>query len=54
MLMQRYFWAAKTVTQMNSILLQNLEVALHGFRSPEPMPEPIDDALPEPARACWT
>ncbi len=38
--MQRYFWAAKTVTQMNSILLQNLEVAL--FPQPGAEPEPID------------
>jgi [protein-PII] uridylyltransferase len=39
-LMQRYFWAAKTVTQMNSILLQNLELAL--FPQPDAQPEPID------------
>ena len=40
-LMQRYFWAAKTVTQMNAILLQNLEIAL--FPQPGAQPEPIDD-----------
>ncbi len=39
-LMQRYFWAAKTVTQMSSILLQNLEIAL--FPQPGAEPEPID------------
>lgn len=27
-LMQRYYWAAKTVTQLNSILLQNIEARL--------------------------
>jgi [protein-PII] uridylyltransferase len=39
-LMQRYYWAAKTVTQMTSILLQNLEGALHP--QPDAEPEPID------------
>ncbi len=39
-LMQRYFWAAKTVTQMSAILLQNLEAALHP--QPDAQPEPID------------
>ncbi len=36
-LMQHYYWAAKAVTQLNSILLQNLEVRLfprHGVRRP--------------------
>jgi [protein-PII] uridylyltransferase len=28
MLMQRYYWAAKTVTQLNTILLQNIEAQL--------------------------
>jgi [protein-PII] uridylyltransferase len=27
-LMQRYYWAAKTVTQLNTILLQNIEERL--------------------------
>jgi [protein-PII] uridylyltransferase len=40
-LMQRYFWAAKQVTQMNTILLQNLEAAI--FPQPDAVPEPIDD-----------
>ncbi|WP_228893044.1 [protein-PII] uridylyltransferase [Pseudoduganella aquatica] len=36
-LMQRYYWAAKTVTQLNSILLQNIEARL--FPQPcEPTP----------------
>ncbi len=39
-LMQRYFWAAKTVTQMSTILLQNLEIEL--FPQPGAQPEPID------------
>ena len=26
--MQRYYWAAKTVTQLNTILLQNIEAQL--------------------------
>ncbi|MEN9315043.1 MAG: hypothetical protein RIS35_1436 [Pseudomonadota bacterium] len=40
-LMQRYFWAAKTVTQLTTILLQNLEIAL--FPQPGAAPEPIDE-----------
>ena len=40
-LMQRYYWAAKTVTQLNTILLQNLESRL--FDRPDETPEPIDD-----------
>jgi [protein-PII] uridylyltransferase len=36
-LMQRYYWAAKTVTQLNTILLQNIEAQL--FPQPvEPVP----------------
>jgi [protein-PII] uridylyltransferase len=36
-LMQRYYWAAKTVTQLNTILLQNIEARL--FPQPaEPVP----------------
>ncbi|MEK9776839.1 MAG: nucleotidyltransferase domain-containing protein, partial [Quisquiliibacterium sp.] len=38
--MQRYFWAAKQVTQMSSILLQNLETDL--FSQHDSVPEPID------------
>jgi [protein-PII] uridylyltransferase len=38
-LMQRYYWAAKTVTQLNTILLQNIEAQLF----PQPMsPVPIN------------
>jgi [protein-PII] uridylyltransferase len=33
LLMQRYYWAAKTVTQLNTILLQNIEAQL--FPQPE-------------------
>jgi [protein-PII] uridylyltransferase len=39
--MQRYFWAAKQVTQMSTILLQNLETEL--FSQRDIAPEPIDD-----------
>jgi [protein-PII] uridylyltransferase len=39
-LMQRYFWAAKTVTQLNSIVLQNLSSAL--LQPCGATPEPID------------
>ena len=39
-LMQRYFWAAKAVTQLTTILLQNLEAEL--FPNPGVTPEPID------------
>jgi [protein-PII] uridylyltransferase len=38
--MQRYFWAAKQVTQMSTILLLNLENEL--FPAPDAAPEPID------------
>jgi [protein-PII] uridylyltransferase len=38
-LMQRYYWAAKTVTQLNTILLQNIEAQLF----PQPIsPVPIN------------
>jgi [protein-PII] uridylyltransferase len=38
-LMQRYYWAAKTVTQLNTILLQNIEARLF----PQPtVPVPIN------------
>jgi [protein-PII] uridylyltransferase len=36
-LMQRYYWAAKTVTQMNTILLQNIEAQLFP-QDTRPMP----------------
>ena len=39
-LMQRYFWAAKAVTQLNNIVLQELGAAL--FEEPDAVPEPID------------
>jgi [protein-PII] uridylyltransferase len=38
-LMQRYYWAAKTVTQLNTILLQNIEAQL--FPQPS-VPVPIN------------
>ena len=39
-LMQRYYWAAKTVTQLNTILLQNIEARLF----PQPtVPMPINE-----------
>jgi [protein-PII] uridylyltransferase len=40
-LMQRYYWTAKAVTQLTTILLQNLETAL--FPDTAARPEPIDD-----------
>jgi len=40
-LMQRYYRSAKTVTQLNTILLQNLKAAL--FPAPGGAPTPIDD-----------
>ncbi len=39
-LMQRYYWAAKAVTQLNTIVLQNLRAAL--FPAPDAQPVPID------------
>ena len=41
-LMQRYYWAAKTVTQLNTILLQNIEARL--------FPQPT---VPVPINACF-
>ncbi|MBD8530194.1 MULTISPECIES: [protein-PII] uridylyltransferase [unclassified Massilia] len=38
-LMQRYYWAAKTVTQLNTILLQNIEARLFPQAT---VPVPID------------
>jgi len=43
-LMQRYYWAAKTVTQMNTILLQNIEAQL--FPHPS-VPVPINPRFNE-------
>ncbi len=40
-LMQRYYWAAKTVTQLNTILLQNIEAKLFTTNS-EPHPVNAD------------
>ncbi|GGC91314.1 [protein-PII] uridylyltransferase [Undibacterium terreum] len=39
-LMQRYYWAAKAVTQLNTILLQNIEANL--FPQPS-VPQPINE-----------
>jgi [protein-PII] uridylyltransferase len=44
LLMQRYYWAAKTVTQLNTILLQNIEAQLF----PQPIvPVPINPRFNE-------
>jgi len=43
-LMQRYYWAAKTVTQLNTILLQNIEAQL--FPTPS-TPVPINPRFNE-------
>ncbi|MGD9946431.1 MAG: [protein-PII] uridylyltransferase [Burkholderiaceae bacterium] len=40
-LMQRYYWAAKAVTQINTIVVQNLRAEL--FPAPDAQPEPIDE-----------
>ena len=43
-LMQRYYWAAKTVTQLNTILLQNIEAQLFPQDlEPEAINERFDD-----------
>jgi [protein-PII] uridylyltransferase len=43
-LMQRYYWAAKTVTQLNTILLQNIEARLF----PQPVvPVPVNPRFNE-------
>jgi [protein-PII] uridylyltransferase len=39
-LMQRYYWAAKAVIQLNTIVLQNVEERL--FPRADPQPQPID------------
>ncbi|WP_394780794.1 HD domain-containing protein, partial [Undibacterium sp.] len=43
-LMQRYYWAAKAVTQLNTILLQNIEASL--FPQPS-VPQPINERFNE-------
>lgn len=43
-LMQRYYWAAKAVTQLNTVLLQNIEAVL--FPQPS-VPRPIDEHFNE-------
>jgi [protein-PII] uridylyltransferase len=40
-LMQRYYWTAKSVTQLSTMLIQNLEAEL--FPENAGQPEPIDD-----------
>ena len=40
-LMRRYYWAAKAVTQLNQILMQNIEERIHGSQD-DPM-RPIND-----------
>ncbi|MDO8702638.1 MAG: [protein-PII] uridylyltransferase [Undibacterium sp.] len=43
-LMQRYYWAAKAVTQLNTILLQNIEATLFPQSS---APQPINERFNE-------
>ena len=42
-LMQRYYWAAKAVIQLNTIVLQNVEERL--FPRDDPRPQPIDETF---------
>ncbi len=42
-LMQRYYWAAKSVIQLNTIVLQNIEERL--FPREDPQPQPIDGSF---------
>ena len=42
-LMQRYYWAAKPVIQLNTIVLQNIEERL--FPREDPQPQPIDETF---------
>jgi len=42
-LMQRYYWSAKAVTQMNTIVLQNVELRL--FHSADEPAQPLDDTF---------
>jgi [protein-PII] uridylyltransferase len=42
-LMQRYYWSAKAVTQMNTLVLQNIELRL--FHSADEPAEPLDETF---------
>ena len=42
-MMQRYYWAAKAVTQMNTIVLQNVELRL--FHRDDPTAQPLDETF---------
>ncbi len=42
-LMQRYYWAAKSIIQLNTIVLQNIEERL--FPRDDPQPQPIDSTF---------
>ena len=42
-MMQRYYWSAKAVTQMNTIVLQNVELRL--FHRDDPPAEPLDETF---------
>ena len=42
-MMQRYYWAAKAVTQMNTIVLQNVELRL--FHRDGPTAQPLDQTF---------
>ncbi len=42
-LMQRYYWAAKAVTQMNTIVLQNIELRL--FHRADDPAQPLDETF---------
>ncbi|MFX6011127.1 hypothetical protein ABTE87_20775, partial [Acinetobacter baumannii] len=43
-LMQRYYWAAKAVTQLNTILLQNIEAHLFPQQA---VPRPLNERFNE-------
>ena len=49
-LMQRYYRTAKAVTQLNALLLQNIEARLFPRRGQAP--QPLDDRLPGARRAA--
>jgi [protein-PII] uridylyltransferase len=48
-LMHRYYWAAKAVTQLNQILMLNIEERRRRHARTRPC-RPIDDELPRPRR----
>ena len=49
-LMRRYYWSAKTVSQLNQILLQGIEERLRAAKGlPEPQPHPISARFVERA-----